>query len=89
MVINAAGYLINRGKIYAAQGRYGLAIQDFSKAIKLDPTLVMAYHCRGCVYLANGQYELGLKDWSEAYKLNPELAKALVADVEKGQSPWP
>ena len=40
----------NRGVTYGNQGEYQRAIQDFDKAIQLDPDLAPAYNNRGLAY---------------------------------------
>ena len=42
--------IINRGIAYDKKGDYDRAIEDYTKAIKLDPTRAHAYANRGVVY---------------------------------------
>ncbi|MEI0479332.1 tetratricopeptide repeat protein, partial [Brachyspira pulli] len=46
-------------------------IEDFDKAIKLDPDYVDAYNNRGLTKENLGLYEEALKDYKKALKLDP------------------
>ncbi|MCA2716855.1 serine protease [Microcystis sp. M169S2] len=65
-----------RGSNYSLQKKYELALDDFNKAMKLNPNLAMAYFGRGELYYYQQKYELALADWNKAIELNPNLAMA-------------
>jgi Flp pilus assembly protein TadD len=47
----------------AKKAQYEKAIQDFSKAIELDPNYGKAYMNRGIAYLKSGNNEMAAKDF--------------------------
>ena len=59
-----------------AEGQYGPAIQDYKKAVELNPKDAMAYYHRGIAYAAKGQYDLAIQDYSKAIELIPKLSMA-------------
>ena len=58
------------------RGRLEEALERYTEAIRLDPTLVQAFSNRGSAYLNLGQPELAIPDLDEAIRLNPTLAVA-------------
>lgn len=52
---------------------YQLAIEDFSKALELDPNHYNAYMARGRAYLAIDNIEMAVSDFSKAISLFPML----------------
>ena len=54
----------NRGFTYGKLGEYEKAIQEYDKAIQLDPNYALAYHHRG-----NAYRELGIKGKAYADKM--------------------
>ena len=59
--------------------RYGRAIDDFSKAIELNPEYTQAYKAynnRGSVYAIRGEHDRAIIDFNKAIELNPKHAKA-------------
>jgi len=48
----------------------------YSKAIELNPDLVIAYSNRGCDYIALGQYQKAIDDYTKAIELDPKFAYA-------------
>ena len=57
-------------------GKYDLAIADFTKAIELNPRLALAYLNRGLAYASKGQFDLAITDFTKVIELNPRLAIA-------------
>ena len=53
-----------RGVAYTAKGDHNLAIEDFSKAIKLNPDYADAYQARGHLYLAMGKDREAFADYA-------------------------
>jgi tetratricopeptide (TPR) repeat protein len=64
------------GLAYAAKGQLDLAIQDYNKAIELDPTYTAAYYNRGVVHHTKDQFDLAIQDYCKAIELDPKLASA-------------
>ena len=52
------------------------AIEDYDKAIELDPNDAEAYNDRGSSYHRLGQNERAIEDYDEAIKLDPDNAEA-------------
>ncbi|MDA0263330.1 MAG: tetratricopeptide repeat protein [Chloroflexi bacterium] len=75
---DAAGF-IDRGNRYGRNGVYHRAIEDYTKAIELDPGSVDAYYCRGCSWYEVGKYNDAIADLSRAIELDP------TADFAYGQ----
>lgn len=72
----AAAYK-SRGVSYHVKGQYEPAIDDFRRAIKLDPTKADYYYQRGSTYRSQyfytgkGNYDRAIDDFSRAIKLDP------------------
>ena len=60
------------GKVQSASGDSSNAINSFSKAIRLDSTIIEAYFCRGNIYFAKKMYDDALKDYLMTEKLRPD-----------------
>ena len=58
------------------QDKHELAIADFGKLIKLDPTDSDAYIARGEAHIELGQYGKAIADFDKVIKLNPKSACA-------------
>jgi tetratricopeptide (TPR) repeat protein len=52
------------------------AIDNYSKAIKINPKFVKAYNNRGIAYIYKKQYDLAVVDFSKAIELDPKNGKA-------------
>ena len=63
-----------RGLAYSAKGNYDLAIQDYNKALELDPNDVKAYNNRGFVHGRQCNYDLAIQDYNKALELDPKSA---------------
>lgn len=58
------------------QGDFDRAIDHYTEAIRLNPSLAPAYAHRGRAYGQQGRYEQAFKDSSEALRLDPGSAFA-------------
>lgn len=67
----AAAYAC-RGYAYCRLEEYRKAVQDFSRAIELDPCDALAYLNRGDTYQTLGEYDKAVADASRAIELNPD-----------------
>src|SRR5690349_7227241 len=63
---NLAVAFNNRALAYSRKDQYGPAIDDFTRAISLDPTAADAFYRRGTAYLETGQYERAIADFDQA-----------------------
>lgn len=66
----------NRGIAYNAGGNYDRAIQDFNRAIMLDPKFEKPYNNRADAYNHKGDYNRAILDYNQAIALNPKYAEA-------------
>ena len=70
---NVSEYLELAGKCAAAED-YECAINNYRKAIELEPDSIEAYKRRAAVYYANGDFALAIPDYDRVIKLAPEDA---------------
>jgi tetratricopeptide (TPR) repeat protein len=66
----------NRGNANSRQGHYDLAINNYTKAIELDPNYIDAYLNRGNAYFEKGRIRLAIADFDQAIELSPRYASA-------------
>ena len=66
----------NRGDAYIELGEYQRAIEDYDKALRLDPRDVEVYSNRGLVYEQLGEHQRAIQDYGEAIRLDPQHAPA-------------
>ncbi|MDY7042558.1 MAG: tetratricopeptide repeat protein [Chloroflexota bacterium] len=65
------------GNRYADLAEYDRAVQDFSKAIDLDPSYAEAYYNRGVLYWREfSNHYRAIRDLTRAIELNPQWAEA-------------
>ena len=55
-----------------------LRVQEFTKAIQLDPTNSVAYYNRGVAYDKKGDLDRAIADYDHAIRLNPNHAAAYI-----------
>jgi tetratricopeptide (TPR) repeat protein len=65
-----------QGKKFSSVENVDQAIENYSKAIKIDPKLAKAYNNRGIAYMWKKQYDLALTDFSKTIALDPKNGKA-------------
>lgn len=71
--VEAAGY-VHRADVYLDMGEDERAIEEYGKAIALDPDLGKAYYHRGLVHAQQQRYAEALIDITRAIDLDPERA---------------
>jgi protein O-mannosyl-transferase len=67
----------NRGVVFSQQGKYGEAIADFRKALKLNPKLLDTYNHLGIVYAESGDIPKAVSLFNHVLKVKPRLAPTL------------
>jgi tetratricopeptide (TPR) repeat protein len=65
-----------QGKKFSSVENADQAIDNYSKAIKIDPKFAKAYNNRGIAYSWKKQYDLAIADFSKAIELDPKNGKA-------------
>ena len=68
---NNAFYYYERGLAYYSAGNYQEAINNFNKAIYLDPNNPYFYNSRGDAYFGQKEFQKAFNDYKIATKLNP------------------
>ena len=63
-----------RGKRKSANGDKQGAIDDYTRAIMVEPTYDTAYHNRGVVRADIGYYKDAILDYTKAIEINPHFA---------------
>src|SRR5216684_4109467 len=66
----------NRATAHRIQGWYDRAIQDYDRAIRLDPAMAFAFSNRGNAYASRGELDRAIQDYDEAIRLDPSNAPA-------------
>ena len=59
-----------------AKSKPDQALQDYNKAIELDPSFASAVNDRGVAYFAKGDSDRAVQDFGRAIELNPKFATA-------------
>ena len=67
---------LDQGRERLYRGEHERAIEEFSRAIQLNPANALAYHERGYTYSRLGKYERAITDFTEAIQLDPFDASA-------------
>jgi tetratricopeptide (TPR) repeat protein len=75
---NVAGFLISyyyfqQGYAHVEAGEYERAIEDYDRAIDIDPDDALAYNDRGVAYFALGEYERAIEDYDRAIEIDPDF----------------
>jgi tetratricopeptide (TPR) repeat protein len=73
--VRAAAYFA-RGRSFIEQKDYNQAVDQFTKAIQMDPRDALAYYNRGLAYVAQSEYQEAIADYTSALHLNPKNALA-------------
>ncbi len=67
---------LNRGNLRHAMKRYDKALEDYDKALRLDPQSFSAYNSRGDLHLDAERYDEARADFDKAINLNPKFSRA-------------
>ena len=60
-----------RGNRYSRNSAYEQALEDYTRAVELDPGFTEAYYNRGVSYYELGRYAEAIADLTHAIELNP------------------
>ena len=75
-VLSEAELAYNDGIAYSKLGQHQRAIQEYDRAIQLDPDYVDAYLNRGFTYKKLDQYQRAIQDYDKAIQIDPNYAYA-------------
>lgn len=68
--------LINRGVAYKTTGKYDLAIEDYTRALRMAPKDALLYQNRANALREKGDYNAALEDIQKSIDLDPKSAGA-------------
>jgi tetratricopeptide (TPR) repeat protein len=71
-----AGSHYTKGVEFFKKRYYDQAIQEFTKAVEINPKFAKAYAVRGVIYAAQGRFNEAMADSDKALEINPRLALA-------------
>ena len=71
----AAAHLF-KGAAHITKRRIDEGIDEYNKAIEINPNLAMAYRFRGFAYAKKRQYDKAITDYTKAIEINPKLTSA-------------
>ncbi|MDO8566244.1 MAG: tetratricopeptide repeat protein [Candidatus Moranbacteria bacterium] len=63
----------NLGDVYARQGNPEKAVEEFKKAVEINPRYADAYHNLGNTYRDMGKIDLAIENYQKALEFNPRL----------------
>jgi tetratricopeptide (TPR) repeat protein len=67
---------LNRGVAYGNLGQFDKAIDDYSKAIELNPKYTKAYYNLGVAYANLGQWDKAIDDYNRTIGIDPDFTDA-------------
>ena len=76
--LNSSALYFNRGVVLQKKGEYRAAIQDYTRAIEIDPSQAKIYYNRAVARIALEQPKDALKDLEIASRLGSESAKKAI-----------
>ena len=67
---------LNRGILYHLRGLYNNALDDFTRAIQLNPRVALLYRKRASLYYEMKQFDLASKDFMMVAQWEPDNKEA-------------
>ena len=64
-------YHNNIGVFLKHKGMLGKALEEYAKALKLNPDFANGYYNRGVLYYEIGRYEKAREEWEKVLKIDP------------------
>ena len=80
--IQEAENLYNQGLEFIGKKEHNMAIENFTKAIGLNPTFEKAFYGRGFAKFDSKNYEASIDDYNKALVLKPIYADALFGKAQ-------
>jgi hypothetical protein len=74
--IDSAPILFFMGNAYFHINKLDSAIDNYTKAIELNPKIVEAYNNRGHIYSEKGYFDQAISDFTKALEINPNYPEA-------------
>jgi regulator of sirC expression with transglutaminase-like and TPR domain len=69
---------LNRGIAFEKTGQIDRAIEDYDRAIAIDPLYYEAYNNRGVLYGQEGKFDLAIEYFNKSIGINPDNEEAYV-----------
>ena len=66
----------SRGQYYYENRQYDQALEDFNRAVEIDPTYAKAWYNRGNVFDETGVFDRAIDDFTRAIELEPHYTMA-------------
>ena len=66
----------NLGVLYSKRGLYDKALEEYEKALAINPTYATAHNNLGVLYSMRGLYDKALEEYEKALASNPNFAEA-------------
>ena len=66
---------LNRGNLYLRKGEFLSAIQDYDKAIEMEPDSAVCLYNRGMAYEKTGQYQKAILDFERAIEEDSNFSR--------------
>lgn len=73
---NKASSYFNSGVSFQSKGQNALAINEYQKAVSLNPNHLKAHYNLGILYKWKGEYDKALEEYKETIRIDPNFSKA-------------
>jgi tetratricopeptide (TPR) repeat protein len=67
----------NRGNAHDDKGQYEQALEDYARAVEINPQDAEAFNARGTTHIAQERYRLAVDDFDRSIRINPANPAAL------------